>query len=70
MNYHLIEDLYFKPHHILTLYGLNALDPGIIDESIRHAITKFSHLHFPATKESAKRIERLGERKKNIFKFE
>lgn len=32
-----------------------------IDESIRPAITKFSHLHFPATKESAQRILNLGE---------
>ena len=40
---------------------------GTIDESIRHAITKFSHLHFPATKEAAKRIQTLGEEKSKIF---
>ena len=40
---------------------------GTIDESIRHAITKFAHLHFPATKKSADRIKKLGERKENIF---
>jgi UDP-hydrolysing UDP-N-acetyl-D-glucosamine 2-epimerase len=34
---------------------------GSIDESLRHAITKLSHLHFPATKEAAKRIEHMGE---------
>ncbi|MBI4576556.1 MAG: UDP-N-acetylglucosamine 2-epimerase (hydrolyzing) [Planctomycetes bacterium] len=34
---------------------------GSIDESIRHAITKFAHLHFPATAESAARIVRMGE---------
>jgi UDP-N-acetylglucosamine 2-epimerase (non-hydrolysing)/GDP/UDP-N,N'-diacetylbacillosamine 2-epimerase (hydrolysing) len=39
---------------------------GCIDESIRHAITKFSHIHFPATEESAERIRRLGERPENI----
>lgn len=38
-----------------TDYGSN------IDESIRPAITKFSHIHFPATKESAKRIIKMGE---------
>ena len=27
---------------------------GTIDESIRHAITKFSHIHFPATVKSKK----------------
>ena len=40
---------------------------GTIDESIRHAITKFSHIHFPATKDAAKRIQKLGERKDHIF---
>lgn len=40
---------------------------GSIDESIRHAITKLSHLHFPATEDAAKRIERLGEPKETIF---
>ncbi|MBL1218727.1 MAG: UDP-N-acetylglucosamine 2-epimerase (hydrolyzing) [Planctomycetes bacterium] len=34
---------------------------GVADESMRHAITKLAHLHFPATKESADRIIRLGE---------
>ena len=34
---------------------------GTIDESVRHAITKLAHLHFPATREAADRILRLGE---------
>ncbi|MHA1689006.1 MAG: UDP-N-acetylglucosamine 2-epimerase [Promethearchaeota archaeon] len=37
-----------------------------IDENIRHAITKLSHVHFPATENSAKRIEQLGEEKDRI----
>ena len=40
---------------------------GTIDESIRHALTKLSHLHFPASKDAAKRLEKLGERKDLIF---
>ncbi len=40
---------------------------GTIDESVRHAITKMSHLHFPATKESYHRILKLGEEKNNVF---
>lgn len=40
---------------------------GTIDESIRHAITKFAHIHFPANKESAERIEKLGEDKSRIY---
>ena len=34
---------------------------GTIDESIRHAVTKFAHIHFPACSEAAERIVRLGE---------
>lgn len=34
---------------------------GTVDESVRHAITKLSHIHFPATEESAARIKKLGE---------
>jgi UDP-hydrolysing UDP-N-acetyl-D-glucosamine 2-epimerase len=40
---------------------------GSIDDGIRHAITKLSHIHFPATKESAQRIIKMGEDKKQIF---
>jgi UDP-hydrolysing UDP-N-acetyl-D-glucosamine 2-epimerase len=34
---------------------------GTIDESIRHAVTKLSHLHFPANQQAATRIIRMGE---------
>ena len=34
---------------------------GNIDESIRHAVTKFAHVHFPASKGAGDRIVRLGE---------
>ena len=42
---------------------------GTIDESIRHAITKFSHFHFVANEEAKKRIIQLGEPENNIFIF-
>ena len=34
---------------------------GQTDDSVRHAITKLAHIHFPATRPSAKRIRKLGE---------
>jgi UDP-hydrolysing UDP-N-acetyl-D-glucosamine 2-epimerase len=34
---------------------------GNIDESIRHAVTKFAHVHFPASQGAAERIVKLGE---------
>lgn len=40
---------------------------GTIDESIRHAITKFSHIHLAASQESVKRLIKLGEIKDNIY---
>jgi GDP/UDP-N,N'-diacetylbacillosamine 2-epimerase (hydrolysing) len=34
---------------------------GTIDDPARHAITRFAHLHFPCTQESADRLIRMGE---------
>jgi UDP-hydrolysing UDP-N-acetyl-D-glucosamine 2-epimerase len=40
---------------------------GTIDESIRHAMTKLAHIHFPATQKSAERIIRMGENPDRVF---
>lgn len=40
---------------------------GSIDESIRHAVTKFAHIHFPACSDARERIIRLGERPGAVF---
>ena len=40
---------------------------GTIDESIRHATSKFSNFHFTANKETKTRLIKLGEIPKNIF---
>lgn len=39
---------------------------GIADEAMRHAITKLSHLHLAATKLSAERIRKMGERPEDV----
>ncbi len=39
---------------------------GTIDESIRHAITKFAHVHFPASRDASERIIRLGEKPEDV----
>ena len=39
---------------------------GTIDESIRHAVTKFAHVHFPACSEARDRIVRMGERPEDV----
>ncbi|MCZ8536935.1 UDP-N-acetylglucosamine 2-epimerase [Paenisporosarcina quisquiliarum] len=40
---------------------------GTIDESIRHAVTKFSHLHFVANEEAKKHVIQLGEKEDEIY---
>lgn len=41
---------------------------GAIDEQIRHAITKMSHIHFTSTSTYANNIIRMGEKKEHVFK--
>ena len=40
---------------------------GAIDEAIRHAITKMSHLHFVAAEEYRRRVVQLGESPDRVF---
>ena len=40
---------------------------GLIDEPIRHSITKMSHLHFTATEEYKYRVIQLGEQPDRVF---
>ena len=40
---------------------------GSIDESLRHAMSKFSNYHFVANFDAKKRLIKMGEEKKNIF---
>ena len=42
---------------------------GVIDESIRHSITKMSHIHFVATNEYRDRVIQLGENPSKVFNF-
>ena len=40
---------------------------GVIDEAIRHSITKMSHLHFVAAGEYKQRVIQLGEQPERVF---
>lgn len=42
---------------------------GAMDEAFRHAITKMSHFHFPATETYQKRIIQMGEKPEFVFNF-
>lgn len=42
---------------------------GLIDEAIRHSITKMSHIHFTATEGYRKRVIQLGEQPETVFNY-
>lgn len=42
---------------------------GVIDEAIRHAVTKMSHFHFVAAERYRQRVIQLGERPENVLVF-
>jgi len=53
--------------NIIIVHTMGGEVTGTIDESIRHAITKFAHIHFPANVDSKERIIKLGEDPRFVF---
>jgi len=51
---------------VAHLHGGEATE-GLIDEAIRHSITKMSHLHFVAAEEYRQRVIQLGEQPERVF---
>ena len=51
---------------IAHIHGGEATE-GCIDESIRHSITKMSHIHFVAANEYRNRVVQLGEHPSRVF---
>ena len=51
---------------VAHLHGGEATE-GLIDEAIRHSITKMSHLHFVAAEEYRQRVIQLGEQPDQVF---
>jgi GDP/UDP-N,N'-diacetylbacillosamine 2-epimerase (hydrolysing) len=51
---------------IAHLHG-GEITEGLIDEAIRHSITKMSYLHFTSTEEYARRVIQLGEHPDRVF---
>lgn len=45
---------------VVHLHG-GAVTEGAIDEQVRHALTKMSHLHLVSTEEYARRVRQMGE---------
>lgn len=42
---------------------------GTIDESVRHAITKLVHIHFPTNDDARDRILQMGENPKHVYNY-
>jgi GDP/UDP-N,N'-diacetylbacillosamine 2-epimerase (hydrolysing) len=53
---------------IVHIHG-GELTYGAYDDSVRHSITKLSHLHFPVHDQYKKRLIQLGENPKTIFNY-
>jgi len=53
--------------NIRVVHTMGGEVTGTIDESIRHAITKFAHVHFPANEDARQRIISMGEDPKLVF---
>ncbi len=51
---------------VAHLFGGDTTE-GAFDESIRHAITKMSHLHFVSNELSAERVRQMGENPEHIY---
>lgn len=53
--------------NILVAHTMGGEVTGTLDESVRHAISKLSHLHFVANKDSMKRVIKLGEVPSHVY---
>jgi len=55
-------------HHGICIAHIHGGErSGTVDESVRHAISKLSHYHFVTNDDSKNRLEKMGEKKSNIF---
>ncbi|MBZ7980546.1 UDP-N-acetylglucosamine 2-epimerase (hydrolyzing) [Campylobacter sp. RM12642] len=54
-------------NNILVAHIEGGEKSGTIDDSIRHSVTKLSHIHFVANDEAKARLIQLGEDEKTIF---
>lgn len=51
---------------VAHIHGGDVMIGATIDDSLRHALTKFAHIHFPVSEQSAERVRRLGEEPSRI----
>ena len=54
-------------NHILTAHIEGGEVSGNIDDTIRHAVTKLSHIHFVGNNKAEKRVLNMGEKRNCVF---
>jgi UDP-N-acetylglucosamine 2-epimerase (hydrolysing) len=54
-------------NYILTAHVEGGEISGNIDDTIRHAVTKLSHIHFVGNNKAKKRVLSMGEKKNSVF---
>ncbi len=54
-------------NHILTAHIEGGEVSGNIDDTIRHAVTKLSHIHFVGNNKAKKRVLSMGEKRNSVF---
>ena len=54
-------------NHILTAHIEGGEVSGNIDDTIRHAVTKLSHIHFVGNNKAKKRVLNMGEKRNSVF---
>lgn len=52
---------YYSNIPVVHLFGGDRSQGGHLDDSVRHAVSKLAHVHFPVCDDSATRLLRLGE---------
>ena len=63
----LAASIYCNLNNILISHIEGGEVSGTVDESIRHATTKLSHVHFVSNNKAKNILRRMGEIKKNIY---
>ena len=54
---------------IIHHHGGDETNSGYIDEKVRHSISKYANIHFPASNRAKKVLIKMGEDKKTIFNY-
>ena len=54
-------------NHLLTAHIEGGELSGTIDDTIRHSVTKLSHIHLVGNKKAYNRVLQMGEKKENVF---